>query len=182
MKYLAIPALALCTISLVGCGPMGSGPMPPRLDADQQKSIDDSWNKALTPPNNLDNQAILDALVLTHAYEIGVDRLTFRSEKAFSGGTVVMEIHFDRAKPNDDRFELKILDKTGVQVRHIVYNRDQVEATYKDLNDKKFAGPRGGNDPPLAPDEAKKREDVQKRIAAVEKMFPKRDEAQDANK
>lgn len=182
MKYLAIPALALCTISLVGCGPMGSGPMPPRLDADQQKSIDDSWNKALTPPNNLDNQAILDALVLTHAYEIGVDRLTFRSEKAFSGGTVVMEIHFDRAKPNDDRFELKILDKTGVQVRHIVYNREQVEGTYKELNDKKFAGPRGGNDPPLAPDEEKKREDVQKRIAAVEKMFPKRDEAQDANK
>src|SRR5690242_6495216 len=101
MKYLAISALALATISLVGCGPMGSGPMPPRLDAEHQKSIDDSWNKALTPPNNLDNQTILDALVLTHAYEIGVDRLTFRSEKSFSGGTVVMEVHFDRAKQND---------------------------------------------------------------------------------
>lgn len=182
MKYLAIPALALCTISLVGCGPMGSGPMPPRLDPEQQKNIDDSWNKALSPPNNLDNQAILDALILTSAYEIGVDRLMFRSEKALSGGTVVMEVHFDRAKPNDDRFELKILDKTGRELRHVVYNREQVETTYKELNDKKFAGPRGGNDPPLAPDEGKKREEVQKRIAAVEQIFPKRDEPQQPNK
>jgi hypothetical protein len=175
MKSVAFAAIAVCTMSLVGCGPMGSGPMPPRLEADEQKKIDDSWNQALTPPDRLDPQATLDALILSQAYQVGVDRLSFRSEKDFSGGTVVMEIHFDRTKPNDDRFEMKILDKTGVQVRQLVYNRDEVEKAYRELNDSKFASPRGANEPPLAPDDVKKREEVQKRIAAIEKVFPKQE-------
>ncbi len=157
MRFVALTAAVLFSITLVGCGPMGSGPMPPRLEADAQKQVDDSWNKALTPPDHLDRQSVLDALILSQAFQVGVDRLTFRSEKTFSGGTVVMEVHFDRAKPNDDRFEFKILDKTGRELRHLVYNRDDVEKAYKELNDHKYVSPRGPNDPPLAPEEEKKR-------------------------
>ena len=58
----------------------------------------------------------------------------------------------------------------------LVFVQIEVEKTFKDLNDPKFANPRGPNDPPLAAEEAKKREEVQKRIAAVEQVFPKRDE------
>ena len=73
-------------------------PMPPRLDADGQKQIDDAWNQALTPIDKYDNQTLLDLLVITQAYQLGVDSLTFRSEKSFVGGKVVMEIAFDRGE------------------------------------------------------------------------------------
>ena len=45
-----------------------------------QKKISASWEKALQPVDRLDRQAILDALICTQAYQMGVDRLHFRSE------------------------------------------------------------------------------------------------------
>src|SRR5450755_4458451 len=98
MRNLFVTALALSIIPLIGCGPMGNGPMPARLEADSQKKIDDAWEKALAPVDHLDHQAMLDTMVVTQAFQAGVDRLEFRSEKKFSGGMVVMEIHFDRTK------------------------------------------------------------------------------------
>ena len=79
---------ALCVLALSGCGPMGSGPMPPRLDDNEQKQIDESWDKALTPVDRLDRRAVLVALVLSQAYQAGVDKLTFHSEKKCAAGTV----------------------------------------------------------------------------------------------
>ena len=113
---------------------------------------------------------------MSQAFQAGVDRLEFRSEKKFSGGLVVMEIHFDRAKPNDDRFELTVRDPAGKELRHLVYTRTEVETAYRELNDPRYTQPQGPNQPI----DAKKREDVQKRLAAVEKLFPKPDEAKPA--
>jgi hypothetical protein len=175
MRTLSVIAISLSLTALVGCGPMGSGPMPPRLEADEQKKIDQAWENALNPVDHLDRQATLDALVVSQAYQAGVDRLTFRSEKQFSGGVVVMEIHFDRAKPNDDRFEVTVRNQGGKELRRLVYNRTEVETTYRELNDPRFAGQPQANAPPQ-PADANKREDVQKRLAVVEKLFPKADE------
>jgi hypothetical protein len=179
---LSISALAATIFILAGCNPIGPKPMVDRLSDEDHKAITESWNKALTPPDKLDRQAFLDVLIYTQAYQVGVDRLTFRSEKAYSDGTVVMEIHFDRAKPGDDRFEVTIRDKAGKEMRHLVYNRKEVESTFAELSNQNLAQNRGPNDPPLAPDDTKKREDVQKRLAAIEQFFPKRDEAKDGAK
>ena len=177
MRIITLFVFAGSVISLIGCGPMDSSPMPPRFEADAQKKIDDTWENAVNPPEKLDRQALLDAVIWTHAYQAGVDRLLFRSEKDFSGGIVVMEIHFDRSKPNDDRFEIKILDKEQKLVRELTYNRAEIEKAHKELHNPKNSNVRGPNDPPLAPDEVKKREEVQKRIAAVEALFPKQEDA-----
>ena len=64
----------------VGCGPIGPMPIPDRLSDDDQKKMTESWEKALQPADRLDRQAILDALICTQAYQMGVDRLHFRSE------------------------------------------------------------------------------------------------------
>lgn len=169
MRYLAIPALALCTISLFGCGPMTTGPMPPRLVANSQKQVDEGWEKALTPVNHLDRQTMLDALILTQAFQVGVDRLSFRSEKAYSGGLVVMEIQFERSAPANDRFEVKMLDKTGVEKRKITYKRDEVESVFRDFFDK---DPANNADPQLTPEQRVTKEaEIQKRVQQVQKLW-----------
>ena len=76
---------------------------------------------------------MLDALVGTRGYEIGVDSFAMRSVKRFAGGKVVMEITFDRAKPDEDRFEVTILDANGQLVRKERYARDEVEESYRAL-------------------------------------------------
>jgi hypothetical protein len=167
--------LSVCALSiflLSGCGPMGSGPMPPRLQADEQKQVDASWDQALTPVDKLNRQALLDTLILSQAYQAGVDRLTFRSEKFCAAGTVIMEIHFDRAKPDLDRFDFRIVARDGRIVRELTYNRQEVETTYKELHDPKF-DPNRQPPQPLNADEARKREEIKKRVEAVVQLFPK---------
>jgi len=179
---LSISVLAAAIFVFAGCNPIGPKPMVDRLSDEDHKAITESWNKALTPPDKLDRQAFLDVLVYTQAYQVGVDRLSFRSEKAYADGIVVMEIHFDRAKPGEDRFEVTVRDKAGKELRHLVYNRVEVENTFAELSNTKYATNRGPNDPPLAQDDVKKREEVQKRIAAIEQFFPKREEEKDGAK
>jgi hypothetical protein len=169
-------------LSAVGCNPIGPKPMVERLSDEDQRAVTESWNKALDPVDKLDRKAFLDILVYAQAYQVGVDRLNLRSEKSFSGGVVVMEVHFDRAKPAEDRFEVTIRDHAGKELRRVVYSRQEVESTFKDLYDPKLAGNPGPNQPPLPPDETKKREDVQKRLKAIEGLFPKREEPQDGKK
>src|SRR5262245_63985807 len=110
-------------------------PMAPRLADDQQKQIDASWNSALTPINKLDRQAVVDLMVLRYAFEVGVDRLKLNSEKDLAMGKALMAIHIDRSKPAADRFEFKVLDKTGRELRSERYTRAEVEATVRDFHD-----------------------------------------------
>jgi hypothetical protein len=178
MRNLSLFAVIAGSIFVVaGCGPVGPAPMPDRLSDESQKRIDESWERALQPVDKLERQALLDAIVFTQAYQVGVDRLSFRSEKTFSGGTVVMEIHFDRAKPGEDRFVVRVLDKTGAELRHLVYNRGEVETTAKDLHNPRFNRPLKPDDPPLDAEDAVKRDAIQKRIAAIEVLFPKQEPA-----
>ena len=117
-----------------GCGPLDR-PMPARLDDNTQKEVNAAWDAALAPVGKYDRRRWLDALVGTQLYQFGVDTLSFRSEKAFAGGRVVMEVSFDRSKPADDRLTLTVLDPTGKPVRREVYSRAEVEQTARDLFD-----------------------------------------------
>lgn len=179
---LSISAISAAIFAIAGCNPIGPKPMADRLSDEDQKSINESWEKVLQPPDKLDRQAFLDLLVYAQAYQVGVDHLTYRSEKVYSSGTVVMEIHFDRSRPTEDRFEVTVRDKAGKELRHLVYNRQEVEITFSDLTNQQFTKAPGPNDPPPAPADAKKREDVQKRLAAIEQFFPKREEPKPAAK
>src|SRR5947209_14761086 len=162
-----VPSVCLLVplMAAAGCGPMQQ-PMPPRLGGDGQKQIDEAWEKALTPVGRLNRQQWLDAFVLTQAYQIGVDRLSFRSEKEFSGGTVVMEIHFDRCKPGEDRFEVTVLDRDGKPVRAERYSRADVEGTCEVFSS---LPPPDPNEPPEL---TRKRREREAREKVIEQFFP----------
>ena len=109
MKHfmLLVPACALAVA--FGCGPMNA-PLPERLDPETQKKIDDAWTghsdaagQAGTPGSARSSWSA--PLRIRH----GIDTLIFRSEKRFAGGKVVMEVAFDRTRPDDDRFEVTVL-------------------------------------------------------------------------
>ncbi len=145
MKSLAI-SMSACALmlTLMGCGPMQS-PMPHRLEPEAQKDVDASWNRAFTPIGRFDHQDLLDIMVGFHAYQLGVDTLTFRSEKTVANGKVIMEVFFDRAKPEADRFIVTVLDLAGKVVRTERFTRSEIEETVQLLR-----APHNGNEPPEA--------------------------------
>lgn len=151
-RLFLLPALAV-----VGCGPL-SRPIPERPDDATQKQIDAAWDAALAPVGKHDRQTWLDVFVTGYAHEFGIDTLTFRSEKRFVGGKVVMEVFYDRAKPAEDRFVVTVYDLAGKAVRQERYGREEVEATYKDFHDPQLRAAAGPNDPP----------EIQQRRAALE--------------
>src|SRR5262245_14302254 len=132
MKHcmLLVPACALALT--FGCGPM-TVPMPQRLDPESQKIIDDGWSRALTPPDKLGHQDLLDVLVGTQVYQLGVDSFMFRAEKRYTGGKVVMEVAYDRARPDDDRFQVTVIDSSGKVIRAENYTRKEIDVTYQIL-------------------------------------------------
>src|SRR5947209_657713 len=112
---------------------MTLGSLAPRPDDEMQQRIDKAWDAALSPVDRVNREQLLDAFVGTGAYQYGVDKLTFRSEKRFSGGVVVMEITFDRAAPDKDGFVVTVYDKAGKAVRRESYGRKEVEQAYHEL-------------------------------------------------
>lgn len=165
--------LLLLALLAGGCGPLDR-PMPPRLNPEDQKTVDSAWDAALGPVGKYDRQRWLDALIGTQAYQAGVDALTFRSEKSFAGGRVVMEVIFDRAKPEEDRFSLTVIDKAGNVVRQEKFSREEVEQTSRDLFDPKWNAPPRADDPPEV---AQQRAARDARWKHVHEMLPKPKEA-----
>jgi hypothetical protein len=161
---LLVPACALALA--FGCGPM-KVPLPERLDPEAQKAIDDGWNRALTPPDKLGRQELLDVLVGVQAYQLGVDSFTFRAEKRFAGGKVVMEVGYDRSRPNDDRFEVTVYDDAGKVVRNERYTREEIDETFHAL----FVIPRDDHGPAEAAPAL--RADHHRRWEKIVSLFPK---------
>jgi len=160
---LLVPTCAL--VLALGCGPMNA-PLPARLDPETQQAIDNGWNRALAPPERLGHQDLLDVLVGTQAYQLGVDSFTFRAEKRFAGGRVVMEMSYDRASPDNDQFEVAISDQTGKTVRHESYSRKEIEETYNAL----FVTT--ANDKGLVKDLPQRRADHTARWERIRSLFP----------
>src|SRR5215510_5025931 len=99
MKWLA-PFLV---VSLTGCGPM-TKPMVDRLDKDQQQAVDQVWDNLLTPVDRVNRTVLLDAIVHYNIFQLGVDRLHLAAEKETKAGLVVMQVRFDRTRPEWDEF------------------------------------------------------------------------------
>jgi hypothetical protein len=171
MSRIYILSCCVLGFALAGCGPM-QAPLPARLDDESQKSINESWDKALTPVDHLNHQSLLDALLTTGAYQHGVDKLEFRSEKNFSGGVVVMEIHFERAAPERDQFTVTVQDQQGKVLRKEQYDRTQIETACREMSvelDQLRKKRDAGN---ASAEELRKLEGYEARFAVVESVFP----------
>lgn len=169
MKRLPLlgPACALAVL-FTGCGPM-TAPLPVRLSDDGQKQIDESWARAFTPPDRHSRQALLDILVVAQPYQVGIDQLSLRSVKRFAGGTAVMEVHFDRAAPADDRFTLTVTDPGGKVIRSERFTRAEVEGTVKELNERLPEPDPNAPDPPAV---AAQRAALDARLKRIKDVFP----------
>jgi len=92
---------------------------------------------------------------------VGIDRLVLRSEKKLARGRVEMEISYERLKPDEDRFEVRVFDENGQLVRHERYNRADVERTEREL----FVADDGKGD-----SEAKR--EARRRIEKIKELMP----------
>ena len=155
-----------------GCGPMQM-PMPVRLDDEGQKNITKSWDQALTPVGRFDHPGLLDAFLVTQAYQVGVDKLSFHSEKKVALGTVIMDIEYDQRKPDGDRFEVKLVDPAGQLLREETYYREEVERANDELFRQANELRRKAADGRATPAEIKELAALQARIDAVTAVFPK---------
>lgn len=151
MKRVALlsSACALAFLAVVGCGPMKT-PLPARLDDETQKKIDESWDRAFAPADKLGHQDLLDVMVGTHAYQVGIDTFALRAEKRFAGGKVVMEVAFDRSRPADDRFEVRVYDGAGKLVRSERYSRQEIEEAHGVLYGVPPENPNAADPPEIA--------------------------------
>ena len=154
----------------VGCGPLNT-PMVQRVDDETQQEIDEGWNRALKPVDQLDRQQWLDIFVVAQAYQMGVDKLSLRSEKSFDGGSVVMEIQYDRQLPDKDSFVVTVRDNDGHTIRQENYARKDVEDTYSYFFSNKVPS-----------DEAEREKfeaEMQKRAEVIARFFPGSDDEAD---
>ncbi|HET6572987.1 MAG TPA: hypothetical protein VFG68_05240 [Fimbriiglobus sp.] len=170
-RCVALAALAVAFATSNGCGPL-TRPLPQRLEDDEQKEVDDAWDQALTPVNKHDRQTWLDVMAGARAYEHGVDSLVLRSEKKWTGGRVVMEVHFDRARPDDDRFDLTVIDHAGKVLWHERFGRAEVEQAIRELFPTDL--PPKGNVPD-PPEVAARRAAHEARWKRIEAVIPNRD-------
>lgn len=163
-----------CSLGLAvsGCGPLQT-PLPSRLNDEQQKSINESWDKSLSPVDRFNNQSLLDILMATGAYQLGVDKLEFRSEKSFSGGVVVMEVRFERLAPERDQFTVTVQDRQGKVIRQERYGREQIETTYRELFVDSEHMRRRREQGNASPEEIRKLEGYEARRTLIDLVFPK---------
>lgn len=128
-----VSGLVALVLLAAGCrGPLPT-PMVERLSEAQQLEVDAAWNNLFTPIDRVDREVLLDAIVLHQLHQSGVDSLRLVAEKALDGGRVIMEIRFDRARPEDDVFLLTCLDFMGFAVRHERWSGDEVRQRVADL-------------------------------------------------
>jgi hypothetical protein len=167
-----------CALALLAssCGPLPAPVLPDRLDNEQQKRVDEAWEKALAADPPPDSQALLDALLLSQAYQGGVDRLHFRSEKDFSGGVVVMEVEYDRRAPAKDRFEVRVIDRGRKVLRRERYNREQIDQTGLELWKEHHRLTNAKKNGTATPEDLRRLQALDARIEAAKKLLPRTEE------
>jgi hypothetical protein len=104
--------------------------MVTRLPEEQQKEVDSAWDNMLRPPDRLDRVLLLDTILSSQLWQLGIDRLDLTSEKRYADGWIRMEVRFDREHPELDEFALTLLDKTGRQLRRERYTREEVDERF----------------------------------------------------
>lgn len=126
-------ACASISVALTACGPM-TRVLPTPLDGASQREVDAAWTHLLSPVDRANRDELLNVIAMTGAYQLGVERLEFRSQKQYANGTVIMEVRHDRLAPQDDRVTVIVLDKAGVEQRREQYTRTEVEQVYAEMS------------------------------------------------
>lgn len=125
--------LPLVLVIIGACGPM-TKPMVDRLEDKHQAAVDEAWENMLSPVDRLDRMLLLDTVIASGMFQLGVDRLHLVSEKALSAGVVCMEILYDRDDLDSAVFSIAYADPTGRVLRREEYGRDEVNDRFELLS------------------------------------------------
>lgn len=162
----------LCVFLLVaGCS--GIVPMPDRLGDVRQNKLDDGWSRVASGEAGIDREYLLDIIIVTNAWHVGVDRLDLRVERSAGAGTVVMETHYDRRTPEADRFVVTFHDAAGRPIRSETYSREAlVDAARVSLASGSNCSSVPTSNEDESPEQAAIREALRARLARVRQLFP----------
>lgn len=122
-------------VFITSCAPLHK-PMVERLSVEDQEEIDQIWDNLLNPIDRTDRELLLDVLITTYLFQRGVDKLELRATKAFTSGSIVMQVFYDRNDPLYDRFIIEVFDKKWKLMRRESYNRNEVEKAIEELSQK----------------------------------------------
>src|SRR3954469_6611639 len=162
MQKLAPVLLLLAFVP--GCGPLAT-PAVRRLDAEEQARVDDSWDNMLAPPRRLDREVLLDTIVAFQLHQSGVDRLHMHSEKDFPGGVVLMDVTFDRTRPDNDAFWVTVHDGRGRMLRCERYAAQDILQRRDELFGNQIRG--GAANVPAEADAAARQAALERRWARI---------------
>ncbi len=167
--------IALFLSTLAGCNGLGVKPMPERLGEEEQLVQDDGWAHLLLLGDEVDRQALMDAVLMKQLWHRGVDTLRMVSERQVDDVLIVMESRFDRASPDGDEFVITFYDAAGMPFRMESYSGDELNAAMA-LYMSGFRQPPDGGDADLSPGELEQHElarlELESRLARVEEIFP----------
>lgn len=168
--------IALFLSSLAaGCNGLGVKPMPDRLGEEQQLVQDYGWAHLLLLGDEVDRQALMDAVLMKQLWHRGVDSLRMVSERQVDDVLIVMESRFDRASPDGDEFVITFYDAAGMPFRAERYSGDELDAAMA-LYMSGFSHPPDGSDGDLSPGELDQQElarlELESRLARMEEIFP----------
>jgi hypothetical protein len=124
------------------------------LEPDAQRQVDATWANMLTPVDRLDRDLLLDVVVTSYLYQLGVDTLHLTATKHLdeAGRIVTMAIDCDRASPATDQFTITIADGKGRTLRRERYTRADIEECGQRNTDPRIPPVTKDGSPPPAPD------------------------------
>ncbi|MCC7292980.1 MAG: hypothetical protein IT449_13040 [Phycisphaerales bacterium] len=105
-------------------------PMVARLGADDQAKLDRAWEHLIAHVTEADRTLLLDAMIVSQMYQIGVDQLDMVSVKRLPGGQVTMRVRFDRLRPEGDRFSFTYADARTRVLREESFEFGEVAERY----------------------------------------------------
>jgi hypothetical protein len=156
MRFIVIGMVLLVA---VGCGPM-QRPMVYRLEAEQQKTVDQCWENIMARQQKIDHQGLLDVMITYYLPTIGIDSAQYHAEKTVGDKLVAFDVIFDRTRPQRDAFSVTVFDSRGTIIRQEKYTRSEVDQTCIDLS-------LGTTEEPIDVDELVARQRIERRHAEV---------------
>ena len=152
-----------------GCNAPTIKPITPRLSASEQSEADREWHNMFTPPDRVEREPLMGALVFFEMYQHGVDRADYHAEKMVDDKRVVIDMHFQRERPQEDGIYVSVFGPEGQILRSERFSREEIEKLETDAT---FSGLASASQPSTPAEQAAKAERKRRYMAILAATQP----------